>query len=1016
MMKQVKIKLPLRALTLASGLLLTVSSFAQSNAIKGHVKDASGEPIMGATITVNGKAVGITDMDGNFSVDAAPGANLTFTYLGMTPKTIKATSNMMITLVDDQKSLNEVVVIGYGRAKKNDLTGSVTAIKPDEMSKGITSSASDMLVGKIAGVDVQTGGGQPGSGAQIRIRGGASLNASNDPLYVIDGLAIDNNANKGMSNVLAMINPNDIESFTVLKDASATAIYGSRASNGVIIITTKKGRSGQKPSVTYNGDVTLSTVQKKYKVMNASEYKQALTNLGIDTSGLGTADTDWQDEIFRTAISTNHNVSIQGGLKNMPYRVSLGFEDNNGIVKTTWMKRFNTSINVAPTFLDKHLNVNFTAKYMFEKDRYAKVGDAIGGALTMDPTQPVRVDDAAYDCVGGYFQYLQAKDDKVTDPSWTSIAKAQMPQNPVAVLDNYKCIAKSNDISGNLEVDYKIHGFEDLHLHAAIGAQYTDGKQDETISKYSYSNNYFGYYGYDHAYKYSIEGKAFAEYAHKFGVHDIDIMAGAEQSHYHRTGYNYGTGTDEYLKANNPLYETTEGKWNYEHDPVSKDDEMWRTHNSLVSYFGRLNYNLLDRYLFTATFRADGSSRFRKGKKWGYFPAAAFAWKINNEPFLKDVKWLDELKLRLGWGKTGQQNGIDDFYYSTLYRVSNGYAQYPFGDKYYQTLRPTASNPDLTWEKTTTYNAGLDFTALNGRFGVNVDGYYRKTTDLLASVAIAGGTTFGDQLLKNIGSLENYGIELAFNVKPIVTKDFIWDVTYNIGWNHNEITELEAGLQDWVWTGDKVSRGNNTKIQVNKVGQPINSYYVYQQVYDENGKPIEGAYVDRNGNGTIDDDDRYCYKSPAPDVIMGLTTKFIYKNWDFSAAFHASIGNYVYYDFLNSKAVLNEINASGAFRNTTTEAVNLGFTGTATNPTNTSDYFVRNASYLKCSNMTLGYSFPALIKVGAEKICSGRIFFTVQNPFIITKYKGIDPEVSSGIDSNPYPRPISFQLGLNLNF
>ena len=1015
-MKQVKIKLPLRALTLASGLLLTVSSFAQSNAIKGHVKDASGEPIMGATITVNGKAVGITDMDGNFSVDAAPGAKITFTYLGMTPKTIKATSNMMITLVDDQKSLNEVVVIGYGRAKKNDLTGSVTAIKPDEMSKGITSSASDMLVGKIAGVDVQTGGGQPGSGAQIRIRGGASLNASNDPLYVIDGLAIDNNTNKGMSNVLAMINPNDIESFTVLKDASATAIYGSRASNGVIIITTKKGRSGQKPSVTYNGDVTLSTVQKKYKVMNASEYKQALTNLGIDTSGLGTADTDWQDEIFRTAISTNHNVSIQGGLKNMPYRVSLGFEDNNGIVKTTWMKRFNTSINVAPTFLDKHLNVNLTAKYMFEKDRYAKVGDAIGGALTMDPTQPVRVDDAAYDCVGGYFQYLQAKDDKVTDPSWTSIAKAQMPQNPVAVLDNYKCIAKSNDISGNLEVDYKIHGFEDLHLHAAIGAQYTDGKQDETISKYSYSNNYFGYYGYDHAYKYSIEGKAFAEYAHKFGVHDIDIMAGAEQSHYHRTGYNYGTGIDEYLKANNPLYETTEGKWNYEHDPVSKDDEMWRTHNSLVSYFGRLNYNLLDRYLFTATFRADGSSRFRKGKKWGYFPAAAFAWKINNEPFLKDAKWLDELKLRLGWGKTGQQNGIDDFYYSTLYRVSNGYAQYPFGDNYYQTLRPTASNPDLTWEKTTTYNAGLDFTALNGRFGVNVDGYYRKTTDLLASVAIAGGTTFGDQLLKNIGSLENYGIELAFNVKPIVTKDFIWDVTYNVGWNHNEITELEAGLQDWVWTGDKVSRGNNTKIQVNKVGQPINSYYVYQQVYDENGKPIEGAYVDRNGNGTIDDDDRYCYKSPAPDVIMGLTTKFIYKNWDFSAAFHASIGNYVYYDFLNSKAVLNEINASGAFRNTTTEAVNLGFTGTATNPTNTSDYFVRNASYLKCSNMTLGYSFPALIKVGAEKICSGRIFFTVQNPFIITKYKGIDPEVSSGIDSNPYPRPISFQLGLNLNF
>ena len=1018
-MKQVKFKLPLRTLTLASGLLLTASSFAQSGAIKGQVKDASGEPVMGATITVNGKAVGITDMDGNFSVDAAPGTKLTFTYLGMTPKTVQASKNMIITMIDDSKSLNEVVVIGYGRAKKNDLTGSVTAIKPDEMSKGITSSASDMLVGKIAGVDVLTEGGKPGAGAQIRIRGGASLNASNEPLYVIDGLAIDKDGVNGMSNPLAMINPNDIESFTVLKDASATAIYGSRASNGVIIITTKKGRAGQRPTVTYNGDITLSTIQKKYEVMNASEYKQALTSLGKDISTLGDADTDWQDEIFRTSVSTKHSLSIQGGLKDMPYRIGLGFEDNNGIVKTSWMKRFNTSVNLAPSFLDKHLNFNFTAKYMFEKDRYAQAGDVIFNALRMDPTQPVRVNDEKYDCVGGYFNYLQGKSDKITDPNWKYMPAANYPQNPVSLLDNYKCIAKTHDISSNLEVDYKIHGFEDLHLHAAIGAQYTDGRQNEEYSKYTVANpeyNYFGRYNTDHQYKYSIEGKVFAEYAHKFGVHDIDIMAGAEQSHYHRTGYNFGTGIDEYLRDTNPQYEATEGKWNYENDPKFQSDEFWKAHNSLVSYFGRFNYNLLDRYLLTATFRADGSSRFRKGKKWGYFPAAAFAWKINNEPFMKNVKWLDELKLRLGWGMTGQQNGIDDFYYTPKYTISDTYAQYPLGDKYYQTMRPTKYNTELTWEKTTTYNGGIDFTALNGRFGFNIDGYYRKTTDLLSEIEIAGGTNFGDKLLKNIGSLENYGVELAFNVKPIVTKDFVWDVTYNVGWNHNEITELEAGLQDWVWTGDKVSRGNNTKIQVNKVGQPINSFYVFQQVYDKNGKPIEGLYVDRDGNGTIDEDDRYCYKSPAPDVIMGLTTKFIYKNWDFSAAFHASIGNYVYYDFLNEKAVLADLSKDNVFRNTTAEAVDLGFWGKTTKATNTSDYFVRNASYVKCTNMTLGYSFPALIKAGAEKICSGRIFFTVQNPFIISKYKGIDPEVSSGIDSNPYPRPISFQLGLNLNF
>ena len=1016
-MKQVKIKLPLRMLTLASGLLLTASSFAQSNAIKGQVKDASGEPVMGATITVNGKAVGITDMDGNFTVDAAPGTKLTFTYLGMTPKTVQASKNMIITMIDDSKSLNEVVVIGYGRAKKNDLTGSVTAIKPDEMSKGITSSASDMLVGKIAGVDVLTEGGKPGAGAQIRIRGGASLNATNEPLYVIDGLAIDNNGVSGMSNPLAMINPNDIESFTVLKDASATAIYGSRASNGVIIITTKKGRAGQRPTVTYNGDITVSTIQKKYEVLNASEFKQAATSLGFDTSAMGTADTDWQDEIFRTSVSTKHSLSIQGGLKDMPYRIGLGFEDNNGILKNSWMKRFNTSINVAPSFLNKHLNFNFTAKYMFEKNRYVDDSSAINNALKMDPTQPVYGDGDKYKFFGGYFQYAQDKSTSISDPNWMYLPAGSVPQNPVAILNQNKHIAKAHDISSNLEVDYKIHGFEDLNLHAAIGAHYMDGKQNDNISKYSVitENNYFGWYGTNHAYKYNIEGKAYAEYAHKFGVHDIDIMAGAEQSHYHSTGYNFGSGIDEYLRDNNP--QMVDGEWNYVHSPQYMKNTIGKSHNSLVSYFGRLNYNLLDRYLLTATYRADGSSRFRNGKKWGYFPAAAFAWKINNEPFMKNVTWIDELKLRLGWGKTGQQDVGKDFYYTPAYTVGNPYAQYPFGDTYYETMRPGAYNADLTWEKTTTYNAGLDFTALNGRFGVNVEGYYRKTTDLISVVDIAGGTNFSNRLLKNIGSLENYGVELAFDVKPIVTKDFMWDVTYNVGWNHNEVTELDAGQHDYVWLDKTATRGmGSTKLMINKVGEPANSFYVWQQVYDENGKPIEGLYVDRNADGKIDEDDRYCYKSPAPDVIMGLTTKFIYKNWDFSAAFHASIGNYVYYDFLNNKAELMKIDATNLYRNTTAEAVNLGFMGTTDDPTNLSDYFVRNASYLKCSNMTLGYSFPALIKAGAEKICSGRIFFTVQNPFIITKYKGIDPEVSSGIDSNPYPRPISFQLGLNLNF
>ncbi len=1005
MMKQVRFSNALRTTAIGGGLFLAASAFGQDIVVKGHVKDATGEPIIGATIRVDGTQGGtITDIDGNFSIKADAKSVLKISYIGYETATVSAGKSINITLKEDAATkLDDVVVIGYGRAKKNDLTGSVTAMKPDEMSKGITNSATDMLVGKVAGVDVQTTGGTPGAGAQIRIRGGASLSASNDPLYVIDGLEIDNNTATGMSNILANINPQDIETFTVLKSASATAIYGSRASNGVIIITTKKGRSGQKPTFSYNGDVTVSAIRKKYDALNATEYKNLIKSFGIDTSLLGDADTDWQDQVLRTSVSTNHSISMQGGFKNMPYRVSAGYNISNGILKTSWMRRFNASVNLAPSLLDKHLNFNITAKYMYEKNRYADSG-AIGAALAMDPTRPVRTDDPAYKVVGGYWQSLQNAD--FGDPNWTQTSYNQTPQNPVAMLNNKHCYAHANDFSGNAEVDYKIHGFEDLHIHASLGAQYTATNQKDDIKRTSYSNNYYGWNDVMDYYKYNIVGNAYAQYMHKFGVHDIDIMAGAEQSHYHRTG----TGT--YGKGTNPL--TGEAK-----DETFRNETEWATHNSLVSYFGRLNYNLLDRYLLTATFRADGSSRFAKGHKWGYFPSAAIAWKINNEPFMKNVKWLNDLKLRLDWGKTGQQNGIDDFYYAPLYVRGDQYSQYAFGDTYYYTMRPNKYNDNLTWEKTETWNVGIDFAALNNRFTFSVDGYIRNTSDLLANVSATAGTTFGDQLLQNVGSLRNYGLELSFDVKPVVTKDFTWDLTYNVGWNKNEITELKAGAQDWVWVdGATAARGVDTKLQRNKVGYPINSFYVYQQVYDEAGKPIEGLYVDRNGDGQINDDDRYYYKSPAADVIMGLTSKFLYKNWDLSFSLRASLGNYVYYYNLANKALVSEsgLYNHGAFVNTTPEAVALGFTGLTSNLNSISDYFVRNASYLKCSNITLGYTFPALLKYAGQDYFSGRVYFTVQNPFIITKYKGLDPEVANGVDNDTYPRPVSFQLGVNFNF
>ena len=1005
MMKQVKIKLPLRIVSALLGLFLTASAYSQDITVNGTVKDATGEPVIGATISVGGKAVGVTDFDGNFTIKAPSGAQMTVSYIGFQSIDTTVSPNMNITMQDDSKLLDQVVVIGYGRAKKDDLTGSVTAMKPDDLSKGITNSASDMLVGKVAGVDVQTAGGTPGAGAQIRIRGGASLSASNDPLYVVDGLVIDNNTATGMSNILAMINPQDIESFTVLKDASAAAIYGSRASNGVIIITTKKGRAGTAPQVSYNGDATISTIRKKYDLLNAAEYKNLIGKIdGIDAALLGNADTDWQDEIFRTSFSTKHSISVSGGLKNMPYRVGVGFDSENGIVKTSWMRRTNASVNLAPSFLDKHLNFNITAKYMYEKDRYAPAGGAVGAAVTIDPTRPVYGVGSDYQFVGGYWQNLINA--TFSDPKWAKTTNSNAAQNPLALLNNQRTIANVNDFSGNVEVDYKIHGFEDLHIHGSLGAQYTASKQDDDIKNTSYSNNYYGWDGKTYYWKYNVVGSAYAQYQHTFGAHGIDIMGGAEQSHYHRTGYSYGQGTDPFTGA---VY-----------NPSVRTETEWSTHNSLVSYFGRLNYNLLERYLITATFRADGSSRFAKGKKWGYFPSAAIAWKINQEAFLRNVHWLDELKLRLGWGKTGQQNGIADFYYSPLFIRGNSYAMYPFGDNYNYTTRPSAYNADLTWEKTTTSNVGLDFTALNGRFSFNADAYYRKTTDLLATVNIPATMNFGDTMLKNVGSLKNYGVEFAFNVKPIVTNDFTWDISYNVGWNHNEITELDAGAQDWVWAGGTISRGNGTRIQKNKVGEPINAFFVYQQVYDQNGKPIEGVYVDRDGNGRIDDGDRYYYKSPAPDVTMGLTTKFIWKKWDLSAAFHASIGNYVYYDFLSSKAALSPsgLYSNSSFSNTTPEAVALGFTGTtgAGDGYWLSDYFVRNASYVKCTNITLGYSFNPLLRYADRDYFSGRIYFTAQNPFMITKYDGLDPEVASGIDRDPYPRPMSFQLGLNLNF
>ena len=1035
-MKQVKFKCPVRLLAMVCGLFLTVSALAQQIAVNGHVKDATGEPVIGATVRIGGGEGGtVTDLDGNFTLNVNPGTKLQISYIGYETQEVTASRNIVVTLQEDAgKSLNEVVVIGYGRARKSDLTGSVTAIKPDEMNHGLVTSAQDALQGKIAGVNITTSGGEPGGGATIRIRGGSSLNASNNPLIVIDGLAMDSYGIQGASNPLSLVNPNDIESFTVLKDASATAIYGSRASNGVIIITTKKGQKNAKPRVSYNGNISVSAIKKKMGVMSSSAYQAYVKDLVMNEKGLTEdeyynseyyenlgyydadgnhlfANTDWQDEIYRTAVSTDHNVTVSGGIKNMPYRVSFGYTDQNGVVKTSNYQRYTASVNLAPSFLDDHLNFNINAKGMYSKTRYANAGSAIGSAIFMDPTKPV-YDVDKDNGFGGFWQWGSTAD--WGDTAWGTNINTYATGNPVAALRNYYDKGKSKALVGNIEVDYKIHGFEDLHLHMNAGMDISSGKSNKSQSPYTYASGtyYYGNYGWNTQDTYNLSLNLYAQYMKDVAdIHHFDIMAGYEWQHFHIKSDYFYYG----------LYPETSTKVDADGKPLAgtyyqpSENTLYKSENYLVSFFGRFNYTLMDRYMLTFTLRDDGSSRFSKSKRWGLFPSLALAWKFKEESFLKDVSWVSDAKLRLGWGKTGQQEGIGDYTYIATYTPNSQGAYYPlFGEG--RTLRPDAYNPNLTWEKTTTWNAGLDLSFMRDRLSLNFDFYHRKTTDLINTVVVPVGTNFANKVTSNIGSLHNTGFEFAANWRAIQTKDWSWQIGYNLTWNKNKIDELVAnGGEDYkiLHGGLAVGDSGSDGVKAWHVGKPVEAFYVYQQVYDANGKPIEGQYVDRDGNGILNSDDRYYYKKSTPDVTMGFTSKLIWKNWDFGFSLRASINNYVYngVEAGNSNLSLTNTYLGKAWHNVINMAGEKNWQS-ATVRGALSDYYIQNASFLKCDNITLGYSFSNLFGLKAN----GRVYATVQNVFTITEYKGLDPEIDGGYDGNIYPRPFVGILGVSLNF
>jgi len=1014
-MKYNHFKLKMRAiLAVFAMFVLGMTANAQQISVSGIVKDAStGEAVLGASILEKGTSKGvITNFDGAFTISVASNATLVVKYLGYLSVEVPVAgkTNFTILLKEDAIALGEVVAIGYGTVKKNDATGSLTSIKPDKLNKGLTTNPQDMLVGKIPGVTVTSNGGSPGGGSTIRIRGGSSLNASNDPLLVIDGFALDNEGIKGVSNLLSTINPNDIETFTVLKDASATAIYGSRASNGVIIITTKKGEKG-KMHVSYDGNMSVSTLSKKMSVLTGDQYRDYAKKLYADQpdviAKLGTENTDWQSQIYQTALSTDHNISLSGGIGKIPFRASVGYTGQTGVLKTSDFKRVTGALNLNPTFFDNSLKVNLSAKGMYVETRYATT-DAVGAAGRMDPTQPVTsILEPYVSKFGGYWQWFQ------TDSKIGVIQNPQATYNPLALLMLRSDVAKSKDFIGNAEFEYKFPFLPELKAHLNLGSEISTGKQD-LLEPVTVGNrdNYYGRTGWDQIDKTNTSLNFYLQYAKEFGSSNLDVMGGYEWQHFYRINQNEYQGLIKTDTNGDGIVDASDDYYNHI-IRTKANNNYFATESYLVSFFGRLNYSLLNRYLFTATIRDDASSRFSSKNRWGLFPSFAFAWKINEEGFLKDVRNLSDLKLRLGYGITGQQNlQQGDYPYIPVYTANQDGAYYQFGSTYVNTSRPDAYNSNLKWEETTTYNVGLDFGFLNSRITGSVDLYQRDTKNLINVVQIPAGTNFRNKVISNVGNLTNKGAEFTINGKIISTKAVTWEVGYNVTYNNNKITKLTNG----VVPGYYVATGGLFQgyAQAHAVGYPSNSYYVYQQVYNQNHKPIEGLFVDRNGDGIINESDKYFYHNPNADYTMGLSSKLIIHKFDLGFSLRASLGNYNY----NSvEAERLNVGSSGLwsnlgfFSNATTTAMTTNFSGRSTTQY-LSDYFVQNASFVRCDNITLGYSFDKLFKF----ISGGRIYATVQNPFIITKYKGMDPEVFGGLDSNLYPRPTITVLGVSLNF
>ena len=962
---------------------------AQTRTIKGEVTDAqNGEALIGATVMVEGEKGGtVTDFDGNFSLQVSSSAKkIKVSYIGYIDKVLSISDNMKVKLESDSKALADVVVIGYGTARKSDLTGSVATVKSKDFNKGLVSSPEQLINGKVSGVQIMSNSGSASAGSTIRVRGGASLNASNDPLIVLDGVPLEQGGISGnSSNFLSMINPSDIESMTVLKDASSTAIYGSRASNGVIIITTKKGQQGA-VKVNFNTTNSLQTRAQMVDMLSRDEFVNVINQFGTDNqkSLLGTANTDWNDEVYRTAFGTDNNLSVSGSIdKWLPFRVSVGYYNQSGLVRKDNVERWTGNVVLTPSFFQDHLKLTINAKGTLNNNSFNN-GGAVWAAATFNPTIPVYSGNDKY---GGYNEALDADGYPVNAGV----------RNPRGLVDLYDSKSKVSRFIGSMNVDYKVHFLPELKLHATVGADYAKGDGTVYVPAYAAQS-----YNKDESlggsdYKYGPqknENRLLTLYAN-YAKYFEDIKSNVDLT----AGYDY-----QYWKSTTPLYYTKSAAGTNLSTVKASDYR-----HVMLSYYGRINYSFDGKYLLTATVRRDASSRFSKDTRWGTFPSVALGWTLTEEPWLKNQKVLSNLKLRASYGVTGQQEGIGNYNYLPVYTYSVTGAEAFINGQYINTYRPEAYVSDLKWETTTSWNFGLDFGFLNGRIGGAIDFYTRKTKDLLASVPTAAGTNFSKTILTNVGNVDSKGIEISLNATPIQNKDWEWNLSYNFTWQNMKVKNLsltKGGSQTNVKVGPSIDA---YQFQVLSEGYEPYMFYVYHQLYDsKTGKPIEGAYADLNNDGEINESDLYRYHSPAPKYIMGLSTSLRYKQLTLGMSFRANIDNYVYNGMGMSTGAFETV----SYNNSQLNNLNTSFlkTGFKTRQY-LSDYYVENASFLKLDNLSLSYNVGKI-----NKWVSLTVSAMVQNVFTITGYSGTDPEVPNGMDNSFYPRPRTYSVSLGLQF